>query len=118
MTADAPTVVQPPPAEPVRLSAHPRAVRSIRRIRAGTGLLALAVVLVLSLRAGVPPFDATLRALAWGVGLHFLAWAVAVTAWRHLVLAELELARQRRQARVAARRAAAEAAEAAAAKRT
>src|SRR5688500_5665607 len=94
--------------EGVRVSAHPRAQRSIRRIRAATGLLVLLVVLGLSLRAGVPAFDALARALVAAVAAHFLAWAVAVTAWRHLALAELELAREAHEERLAARREAAE----------
>jgi len=88
----------------VRLSAYPRARRSIRRLRAGTGLLALWVVGLLSLRAGLPAFDAVLRGLAAGLAAHFLAWGVAVTVWRQLTLAEIEVARQAHEARLAARR--------------
>jgi hypothetical protein len=98
----------------VRLSAHPRARRSIRRARALTGLLVLLLVLVLSLRAGVPAFDAVARALVVAVVAHFLAWGVAVTTWRHLVLAELELAREAHDARQRERREAAAARAAAA----
>ena len=111
---DAPTVVQPAAAPAVRLAEHPRARRGIGRARALAGLLVLLLALVLSLRAGLSPFEATLRALAFGVAAHFVAWIVAVVAWRHLALAELELARrrveERRAARLAAERARAAAA--------
>jgi cell division septal protein FtsQ len=100
---------EPTGPDAVRLSAHPRARRSIRRVRAVTGLLVLLVVLVLSMRAGVPAFDAVARALVVAVVAHFLAWGVAVTAWRHLALAELELAREAHEARQRERREAAEA---------
>jgi len=101
--ADAPTVVQPAAAPAVRLTEHPRARRGIRRARATAGLLVLLLALVLSLRAGLPPFEAAVRALAFGIAGHFAAWVVAVVVWRHLTLAELELARRRVEERRAAR---------------
>jgi hypothetical protein len=85
--------------EPVRLSAHPRARASIRRLRGGAGLAALLAVLALSLRAGVPAFDATARGLAAGVVAHFGAWAAGVAVWRRLAVAELEAARELRERR-------------------
>jgi hypothetical protein len=105
--SDEPTTVQPAvrAVEPVRLSAYPRARRSIRRVRAWTGLLVLAVVAALSLRAGLPAFDAVARGLGAGIAAHFLAWAAAVAVWRQLTLAELELAREAHEARLAERRA-------------
>lgn len=108
--ADAPTIIQPPApvVEPVRVSAHPRARRSVRRVRAAAGLVVLVVVIALSLRAGLPAWDAVARALACAVGAHFAAWALALAIWRQLVLAELELARQRHEERKAEARAEAE----------
>jgi hypothetical protein len=93
--------------------AHPRARRSIRRLRARAGLIALVVVTYLSLRAGVPAFDAVLRGLAGGVAAHFIAWGAGVIAWRHLIVAELAAHRDARQERLRElREAAAEAANA------
>lgn len=79
----------------IRITGHPVARRSIRRIRAWAGMGALAVVLLLALRAGVPPLEAGVRALVAGVVTHFAAWAFAIALWRRLVLAELEAVRER-----------------------
>jgi hypothetical protein len=56
-------------------------------------------VTVLSLRAGVPAFDAVLRGLAGGIAAHFVAWAAGVVAWRHLIIAELAAHREAAAAR-------------------
>jgi hypothetical protein len=88
----------------VRIAEHPRAVRQIRRARALGGLAALAAVATLSLRAGVPVFDAGVRALASGVAAYVVVWACAVHAWRHIAVAELQAARaaaRERRARAA-----------------
>jgi hypothetical protein len=85
----------------IRLTEHPRARASIRRIKGGAGLAAFLLVLLLSLRAGLLPADAAARALLGGLVAYFAAWAIAVTVWRQLVLAELEAARERRRARIA-----------------
>lgn len=73
----------------IRLAEHPRARASVRRWRGRAGLAGLVLATWLSLRAGVPAFDAVLRGLACGVAAQFVAWAAAVVAWRHLVVAEL-----------------------------
>jgi hypothetical protein len=91
----------------VKLSEHPRALRSIRRVRALGGLAALALVALLSLRAGVPPFDAGVRALAAGIAGYVIAWTCALQAWRQIAVAELRAARR---AALERRRAAEEAA--------
>jgi len=70
------------------ISAHPRATDSIRRTKGWGGILGLVLVGWLSLRAGVVPFEAALRALAGGVAGYVAAWLVAVQVWRHLVVAE------------------------------
>ncbi len=80
----------------IRVSAHPRARAAIRRTRGWAGIAGFFLVLLLSLRAGVPGFDATLRALLGGLAAHFGAWICAVALWRRLVIAELELERRRR----------------------
>jgi hypothetical protein len=97
-----------PEGERVAVLAHPRARRSIRRLRARAGLLGLVVVTWLSLRAGLPPFDAVLRGLAGGVAAHFVVWAAGIVAWRHLVLAEIKAHREAREAALRERRADAE----------
>lgn len=87
----------------VRIVAHPRARASIRRWRGRAGLLGLIAATWLSLRAGVPAFDAVARGLACGIAAQFVAWAAGVVAWRHLVVAEIAA---RREAIEAHRRAA------------
>jgi hypothetical protein len=87
------------PADAVSVVAHPRARRSIRRLRARAGLIGLVAVTVLSLRAGVPEFDAVLRGLAGGLVAHFVAWGAGIVAWRHLVMAELAAHRAAQEAR-------------------
>jgi len=77
------------PADTVALVAHPRASRSIRRMRARAGLLGLVLVTLLSLRAGVPAFDAVLRGLVGGIAAQFVAWGAGVMVWRQLVLGEI-----------------------------
>jgi len=99
----------------VRVAAHPRASASIRRLRGRAGLGAFAVCLLLSLRAGVPAFDAVARGLAAGIAAQFAVWFAAVLVWRHLIVAELALHREALEAAREERRAAAEAARAAAA---
>ncbi len=85
----------PAPIE-VRVSDHPRARAAIRRARGWAGIAGFAVVLLVSLRAGVPGFDALLRALAGGMIAHVMAWVCALALWRRLVIAELESERRRR----------------------
>ena len=83
----------------ITLGTHPRATRSVRRARALGGLLGFVATLVLSLQAGVPAWDAAVRALSAGIALHLVAWALAVTVWRQLMLAEMRAAHDRRLAR-------------------
>jgi hypothetical protein len=100
-----------PAADPgtIRVAAHPRARASIRRWRGRAGLAGLVIVTLLSLRAGVPAFDAVIRGLAGGVAAQFVAWTAAVVLWRHLVIGELTAHHAAREAAAAERRAAAEA---------
>ena len=77
----------------IRVGAHPRARRSIRRTRAQAGIAGFAIVLLLAMNAGVPTFEALLRALAGGLLLHFGTWACAIALWRRLIVVELEAAR-------------------------
>jgi len=84
----------------ITIGAHPRARRSVRRARALGGLLGFLVTLVLSLRAGVPGFDAAARALMAGIVVHLAAWAIAVSVWKQLMLAELQQLHDRRLERL------------------
>jgi hypothetical protein len=98
--------------EAVRLSAHPRAMASIRRVRGWCGLIGFGLVTILSLRSGLLLPDAVLRGLVGGAVAHFAGWFIAIKLWRQVALAELDAARERNEAKVAEikRRAAEEAA--------
>jgi hypothetical protein len=87
-------------AKAVRLSAHPRAMASIRRVRGWCGLIGFGVVTILSLRSGLLLGDAVLRGLAGGAVAHFAGWFVAIKLWHQVALAELDAARERHEARV------------------
>jgi predicted lipid-binding transport protein (Tim44 family) len=78
----------------VRLAAHPRAQAQISTAKSWGGLLGFVLVGMLSYRAGVPAFDAGLRALAGGIGMYLLAWLGAVAIWREIAVAEVERARR------------------------
>jgi hypothetical protein len=71
------------------VAGHPRARAAVRRAKGWGGLAGFALAAYLSMNAGVPAADAGMRALVAGVAGYMLAWACAVTVWRHLVLAEL-----------------------------
>jgi len=86
--------------EGVRLSAHPRAMASIRRVRGWCGLIGFGLVTILSLRSGLLLPDAVLRGLAGGAVAHFAGWFVAIKLWRQVALAELDAARERHEAKV------------------
>jgi hypothetical protein len=103
-----------PPADALRVAAHPRASASIRRLRGWAGLAALAICALLSLRAGVPLFDAVARGLLAGVAAQFVVWFAGLLIWRQLIVGELAAHRDAAEAARAERRAAAEAAQAAA----
>jgi uncharacterized membrane protein YccC len=84
-----------PPELAVTVSRHPRASAQIRRWRAWAGIGGLVLVGVLAGRAGLPPADAWLRALAGGVIAYFAAWGVLVLVWRQLIVAEIRAVAQR-----------------------
>ena len=74
----------------------------MQRWRALGGLIGFGLTLLLSLQAGVPAFDAVTRSLVAGIAVHLAAWAIAVTVWRQLMLAELRAMHDRRLERIAA----------------
>ncbi len=71
------------------IAAHPRASYQVRRAKGWGGLIGFGLAAYVSYNAGVPLFDLGLRSLIAGIVGYMLAWACAVTVWRHLVLAEL-----------------------------
>ena len=94
--SDAPTTVPPPT---MSIGTHPRFRRAVRRARALGGLLGFLVTIVLSLRAGVPAWDAVARSLMAGIAMHLIAWAIAVAVVKQLMIAELQAAHARRMER-------------------
>jgi hypothetical protein len=112
--SEEPTTIGPaaPEAPVIRVSEHPAAARSIRRLRGWAGIAGFVLLVLLSRRAGLPGTDTVLRALIGGVAFHLVAWVLALAVWRRLVIIELEQAHRRRQDAV--RAAFEEAAEAAA----
>lgn len=79
-------------AEGLSVATHPRARAQVRRAKGWGGLIGFAIATYLSLKAGVPATETGMRALAAGVAGYLVAWACAVSVWRHLVLAELRAA--------------------------
>jgi hypothetical protein len=79
----------------VRLAEHPRARRQIALAKSWGGLSGFGAVLWFSLEAGVAAPDAVLRALACGVALYVLAWAVSIAVWGQIAVGEVHA--QRRQ---------------------
>ena len=88
------------PADQVQpsVSAHPRARRSINRAKAWGGLATFALVVLLSYRAGVPPFEIGVRALVAGIAGYLVTWFAAVALWQRLVVQELKEQTDRRRA--------------------
>lgn len=91
---------------PISIAAHPRATRSVGRIKAWAGLLGFVVTLVLSWRAGVEPFELGLRALVAGLLFYLAAWFAALALWRQIVISEVktEIRRLREEREEALRR--------------
>jgi hypothetical protein len=77
------------------VASHPRASYQVRRAKGWGGIAGFGIAAYLSYKAGVPTFDLGLRALVAGIVGYMLAWACAVTVWRHLVLAEIRAALDR-----------------------
>ncbi len=71
------------------IAGHPRASYQVRRAKGWGGIAGFGIAAYLSHKAGVPTVDLGLRAVIAGVAGYMLAWACAVTVWRHLMLAEL-----------------------------
>lgn len=94
------TAVDPVRDEPddyVRIPAHPRAQRAVARSKAIGGVVGFVIGLWLADRAGLPPWDAGVRALAGGIAAYVLVWIAAVQIWRQLILAEYRAVEKRRE---------------------
>jgi hypothetical protein len=73
----------------ISVAGHPRAAAHVKRAKGWGGLLGFAIAAYLSHKAGVPAVQVGVRALVAGVAGYLVAWACAVSVWRHLLLAEL-----------------------------
>ena len=98
----------------IKLSEHPRARHHIRVAKGWAGLAGCAFSGYVAWKAGLPFFDAVLRALLWGVAAYMVVWFLAVQVWRQLAIAEVRAAekqwleRKREAERLARERAAAD----------
>lgn len=81
--------------ESLRLTRLPRAQAQIRAAKGWAGIGGFVLTLYLALQAGLPAFDACVRALVFGVALYLVAWMAAIVVWRQLALARVETARRR-----------------------
>jgi len=70
-------------------ASDPRAAASIRRAKSWGGLGGFGVVAAGGWLQGGAVADVALHALVAGVVAMFVAWAAAVTVWRHLLRARL-----------------------------
>jgi hypothetical protein len=86
--------------EHVRLSSHPEAVASVKRMRARCGLIGFVLVLLLCLKVGVPAWDATFRALIAGVVAQLAGWFVAISVWRQVIRSQVAQAAEAYNARM------------------
>jgi hypothetical protein len=94
--SDAPQVV-------VSIAEHPRAKAAIRRTRARVALATFALVLFLSLHAGVTGQEAAVRALVGGLVGNLAGWACALAIWRVIVVQELRSVENARREHARAR---------------
>lgn len=84
------------------VSAHPRARAAVRRAKGFGGLVGFVLTAFIAHSAGLTAAQVLERALLVGIGGYLLAWACAVTVWRHLVLAEVRAALERSSGRFSA----------------
>jgi hypothetical protein len=96
---DQPTTITPAGSDDVKVSAHPRAQRQIRRAKGMAGLAGFGLMAWLSWRSGTDFVHLGLRALLGGTIAYVVGWAVAVYVWRQITIAEV-----RQHARILAER--------------
>jgi hypothetical protein len=63
----------------------PRAAASVRRTKGRFGLIGFVIVLLSSMRHGMPLETGLVRALLGGMVCYFVGWAAAVAVWRHVL---------------------------------
>lgn len=85
---------EPQEAQRPSIAAHPRAARSVARVKSLAGLAGFLIGGYMSLSTGTLA-DVMLRALVAGSACYVAGWAAAVFVWRRLVVVELEGRRQR-----------------------
>ena len=76
----------------ISLAGHPRAKQHIRMAKGWAGLAGCSFAGYVAWKAGLPFFDAVLRALLWGVASYMVVWFLAVQVWRQLAIAEVRAA--------------------------
>lgn len=90
----------------VSVAAHPKAKAQVRRAKGWGGLLGFVIAAYLSIQASVPLDVVGERALLAGLLGYMVGWAVSVTVWRQIMMAELkakaEQVKQRRAEAAAA----------------
>ncbi|MBJ7472422.1 MAG: hypothetical protein JHD16_14035 [Solirubrobacteraceae bacterium] len=79
---------------PVRLADHPRASRSIPRIRAWGAVIGFGVAAYFGDKAGLPFVDLVLRSILIGFATGLAVWAGAQAVWKQIVFAEIAVARK------------------------
>jgi hypothetical protein len=104
-----PTTIAPPASNDVKVSAHPKARRSIRTIKGWGGLAGFFLMAFMSWRGGTDLTHTAIRALFAGMACYVVTWTAAVYVWRQIAVAEV-----RQRARILAIRKIAEEEEAAA----
>jgi hypothetical protein len=86
---DQPTTIAPPTTSDVKVSAHPRARRQIRRAKGWGGLGGFFLVAFFSWHNGADFAHTAIRALGGGVAIYVVTWAAAVYIWRQIAVAEV-----------------------------
>ncbi len=79
---------------PIRIADHPRARRSIARVRAWGALIGFGLAAYLGNKAGLPFVDLVLRSIGIGMASYLVAWAGAQAVWKQIVFAELAVRRR------------------------
>jgi len=96
---DQPTTITPAGSDDIKVSAHPRAQRQIRRWKGMGGLAGFFLMAWLSWRSGTDFVHLGLRALLGGAVAYVAVWAASVYVWRQIAVAEI-----RERARILAER--------------
>jgi hypothetical protein len=84
----------------INVADHPRAAVAVKRAKGFGGIGGFVLAAYLSHKAGVPADQVGFRALLVGIAGYVVAWACAVTVWRHMVLAEFKAAYEAGRARL------------------